>query len=95
MWLGEPKAARELLGVRMSLGTVSRPEHRMSEALAGPVAAALAHARAAAVKHADGTTWKARACFMLSLGYKLSPPYTLQLAGTASASPYGESDRPG
>jgi len=48
---------RELLGVRMSLGSVSAIEKRVSEAVAPAVGEALESARAAPVKHADGTTW--------------------------------------
>ena len=48
---------RELLGVRMSLGSVSAIERRVSEAVEPAVDEAMESARAAAVKHADGTTW--------------------------------------
>lgn len=48
---------RELLGVRMSLGSVSAIEKRVSDAVAPAVEEALESARAAPVKHADGTTW--------------------------------------
>ena len=48
---------RELLGVRMSLGSVSAIEKRVSEAVEPAVDEAMESARAAAVKHADGTTW--------------------------------------
>ena len=48
---------RELLGVRMSLGSVSAIERRVSEAVEPAVDQAMESARAAAVKHADGTTW--------------------------------------
>jgi len=47
----------ELLGVRMSLGSVSAVEKRVSEAVEPAVVEAMASARAAAVKYADGTTW--------------------------------------
>jgi len=47
----------ELLGVRMSLGSVSAIEKRVSDAIAPAVEEALEAARAASVKHADGTTW--------------------------------------
>ena len=47
---------RELLGVRMSLGSVSAIEKRVSEAVAPAVEEALESARAAPVKHADGAT---------------------------------------
>ena len=56
----------ELLGVRISLGAVSRIEKQMSEAVAPAVAEAWEAARAARVKHADGTSWL-RAGLMLSL----------------------------
>ncbi len=48
---------RELLGVRMSLGSVSAIEKRVSEAVEPAVDEAMESARGAAVKHADGTTW--------------------------------------
>ena len=48
---------RELLGVRMSLGSVSAIEKRLSDAVEPAVDEAMESARAAAVKHADGTTW--------------------------------------
>ena len=48
---------RELLGVRMSLGSVSAIERRVSEAVEPAVDEAMESVRAAAVKHADGTTW--------------------------------------
>ena len=57
---------RELLGVRMSLGSVSAIERRVSEAVEPAVDEAMESARAAAVKHADGTTWL-RAGALLSL----------------------------
>lgn len=56
----------ELLSVQMSVGAVSRIEERMSEAVAPAVDEAWEHARAAKVKHADGTSWL-RAGVMLSL----------------------------
>jgi transposase len=56
----------ELLGVRISVGAVSRIEKRMSEAVAPAVDEAWEHARDAGVKHADGTSWL-RAGVMLSL----------------------------
>ncbi len=48
---------RELLGVRMSLGSVSAIEKRVSDAVEPAVDEAMESARSAAVKHADGTTW--------------------------------------
>ena len=57
---------RELLGVRMSLGSVSAIEKRVSEAVEPAVEEALESARRAPVKHADGTTWL-RAGTLLSL----------------------------
>ena len=56
----------ELLGVRMSLGSVSAIESRVSDAVAPAVDEAMESARGAAVKHADGTTWL-RAGALLSL----------------------------
>ena len=47
----------ELLGVRMSLGSVSAIERRVSAAVEPAVDEAMESARAAAVKHADGTSW--------------------------------------
>jgi transposase len=57
---------RELLGVRMSLGSVSAIEKRVGDAVEPAVDEALEVALAAAVKHADGTTWL-RAGMTLSL----------------------------
>ena len=57
---------RELLGVRMSLGSVSAIEKRVSEAVEPAVDEAMESARGAAVKHTDGTTWL-RAGTLLSL----------------------------
>jgi transposase len=48
---------RELLGVRMSLGAVSAIEKRVSDAVEPAVDEVMESARAAPVKHADGTTW--------------------------------------
>lgn len=48
---------RELLGVRMSLGSVSAIEGRVSKAVEPAVDEAMESARAAPVKHADGTSW--------------------------------------
>lgn len=48
---------QELLGVRMSLGSVSAIEKRVSDAVEPAVDEAMESARSAAVKHADGTTW--------------------------------------
>lgn len=56
----------ELLGVRMSLGSVSAIEKRVSASVAPAVDEAWEQAREAAVKHTDGTTWL-RAGVMLSL----------------------------
>ena len=52
---------RELLGVRMSLGSVSAIERRVSEAIRSQADEALDVARAAAVKHTDGTSWRRNA----------------------------------
>ena len=57
---------RELLGVRMSLGSVSAIEKRVGDAVEPAVDEALEAALAASVKHADGTTWL-RAGVTLSL----------------------------
>lgn len=57
---------RELVGVHMSLGSVSAIERRVSEAVEPAVAEAHEAAMTAAVKHADGTSWL-RAGVMLSL----------------------------
>lgn len=56
----------ELLGVRISLGSVSAIEKRVSDAVEPAVDEAMESARDAAVKHADGTTWL-RAGTLLSL----------------------------
>ena len=47
----------ELLGLRISLGSVSNIERRMSEAVQPAVDEAWSVALAARVKHTDGTTW--------------------------------------
>lgn len=57
---------RELLGVRMSLGSVSAIEKRVGDAVEPAVDEAWIKARVAAIKHADGTSWL-RAGVMLSL----------------------------
>jgi transposase len=49
---------RELLGVRMSLGSVSAIEKRVSEALEPAADEVMEVARAAPVKHTDGTSWR-------------------------------------
>src|SRR5690606_10160787 len=54
------------LGVRMSLGSVSAIEKRVSAAVAPAVDEAWKQAREASVKHTDGTSWL-RAGVMLSL----------------------------
>lgn len=48
---------RELLGVVISLGSVSNIEARASAAMEAPVDEATEEARRAAVKHTDGTSW--------------------------------------
>jgi transposase len=48
---------QELLGLRISTGSVSNLEHRMSKAVKPSVDEAWAEAQSAAVKHTDGTTW--------------------------------------
>jgi transposase len=48
---------RDAFGVAMSLGAISTVEGRVSEALAGPSDEAHAVVDAAAVKHADATSW--------------------------------------
>ena len=57
---------RELVGVRLSLGSVSSIEARMSEMLEPVADEALEYARGGAIKHADGTSW-VRAGATLSL----------------------------
>jgi len=56
----------ELLGLRISLGTVSNIEHRVGEAIEPAVEEAWTVAIEARVKHADGTSWL-QAGVMLSL----------------------------
>jgi transposase len=56
----------ELLGVRVSLGSVSAIEKRVSGSVEPAVDEAWEAARSSAVKHADGTSWL-RAGVMLSL----------------------------
>lgn len=47
----------DVLGVKLSLGSVSNVERRMGEALSGAHAEALACVRRARVKHLDATSW--------------------------------------
>lgn len=47
----------EVLGIRLSLGTLSESEERLSDALAVPVEKALDHACQERVKHVDATGW--------------------------------------
>jgi transposase len=47
----------DVLGVKLSLGSVSNVESRMSDALLGAHAEALARVRQARVKHLDATSW--------------------------------------
>jgi transposase len=56
----------DLLGVNISLGSVSAVEARVSEAIEPAVKEAREHVNRAAVKHTDGTSWL-RAGKMLSL----------------------------
>jgi transposase len=56
----------ELLGVKMSLGSVSAIEQRVSSSIAPAVDEACEAVQCAAVKHADGTSWW-RAGALLSL----------------------------
>jgi transposase len=48
-------ALSDMLGVELSVGSVSNPEGEMAEALAPPVAEALAHVRASEAAKADET----------------------------------------
>ena len=48
---------REVFGIRVSLGALSRMEARVSEALAAPSKEAHDDVLSAAVKHTDATTW--------------------------------------
>jgi len=57
---------QELLGLRISIGSVSNLERRMSEAVAPAVDEAWRKAQAARVKHTDGTSWRS-AGVMLAL----------------------------
>lgn len=57
---GAQELLHELLGVRMSLGALSKCEERVSTAVEAAVDAAAAHARGAAVKNVDATTWYLR-----------------------------------
>jgi transposase len=47
----------EMLGLRISTGSISNIEHRMSRAVEPSVDEAWSEAQAAPVKHTDGTTW--------------------------------------
>lgn len=61
---------KDVLGMRVSLGSVSEIENRVSGALSTPVDEIKAKIDDAAVKHADGTTWlqsgKARSVWTLA-----------------------------
>jgi transposase len=48
---------RELFGIAISVGSISNLERRASTALAAPAEEAYREVEAAAVKHADATTW--------------------------------------
>lgn len=48
----------DILGIRISLGTLSESEERMGDALAAPAEEALEHARRQRVKHVDATGWR-------------------------------------
>jgi len=48
---------QDVLGVQLSLGTISSVEARVSDALQAPVAEAWERVYAADVKHTDGTSW--------------------------------------
>lgn len=48
----------DVLGVALSLGTLSESEERVSEAVAAPVAEVREHAVAQTIKHVDATTWR-------------------------------------
>ena len=50
------RAAKELLGVELSLGAISSIEHRVAQALESSVHEAWERVRAAKVKHTDGTS---------------------------------------
>jgi transposase len=54
--------AEDLLGVRMSLGAVSRSEQRLSEAVAPAVDEALDFVRKQPVKYSDATSWQQGRC---------------------------------
>lgn len=55
---GVEEIAEAVFDAPVALGTVVNLEREVSEALAAPHAEALAEVRAAAVKHADETSWK-------------------------------------
>src|SRR5207249_6699396 len=55
---GVEEIAAAVFDAPVSLGTVANLEQEMSAALAAPHEEALAGVRAAAVKHADETSWK-------------------------------------
>jgi transposase len=48
----------DILGIHISLGTLSQSEERLGDALASPAAEALEHVREQAVKHVDATGWR-------------------------------------
>jgi len=63
---GVEEIAEAVFDAPVALGTVARLEHEVSAALAAPHREAVAAVRAAAVKHADETSWKkkGRLCWL-------------------------------
>lgn len=74
----------DLLGTRMSLGTVSAIEARVSEAVKPAVAQAWEQVHEAPVKHADGTTWfrAATMCALWTVATRTATVFKIVANGT-------------
>ena len=77
----------DVLNVDISLGALSESEAIVSDAVATPVEEARAHAMAAEVKHADGTTWYRAHIFkaLWVMATKAVTVFTIFEAGTIEA----------
>ena len=77
----------DVLNVRISLGALSESEAVVGDALTVPVAEVRAHAMAADVKHADGTTWYRAHIFraLWVMATKAVTVFTIFEAGTIEA----------
>ena len=78
---------RDVLNVDLSLGALSESEAIVADAVTAPVEEARAHAMAAKVKHADGTTWYRAHIFkaLWVMATKAVTVFTIFEAGTIEA----------